>query len=141
MNALCVKHYNKVKQPISDGKWNAFHMREPLIKPVDRYGRNLKRLIDIGEKTVADVAKAINKPPKQVYNFINGAHDPRLKGLEKVANVFGLSAWQLLAFDFTDSPAENKQILALIELFNRTDEAGRNTILQVAEIAANNHQK
>jgi transcriptional regulator with XRE-family HTH domain len=116
-------------------------MRESTTRPVIRYGENLKRLIDMGERTVADVARAIGKPPKQVYNFMNGAHDPRLKGLEKVANVFGLSAWQMLAVDLTDKPADNKQILALLEAFSQADEAGRKAILQVAEIAASKPSK
>jgi transcriptional regulator with XRE-family HTH domain len=133
---FCVNHYTYVKQPISQGSCNAFHMREPPTRPVARYGKNLKFLIDTGEKGVADVAKAIGKPPKQVYNFINGAHDPRLKGLEKVANVFGLSAWQMLAIDFTEKPVDYKQVLALLELYSSADEAGRKAILGVAQIAA-----
>lgn len=116
-------------------------MRETPIRPIARYAKNLKTLIDMGDKTVADVARAIGKPPKQVYNFLNGAHDPRLKGLEKVANVFGLSAWQMLAVDLTDKPAENRQILALLESFLAADEAGQAAILQVAEIAAQKARK
>ncbi len=86
--------------------------------------------------TVAQVAERARVIPKQVYNVLNVSHDPRIKGLEKVANVFGLTTWQMLATDLTTKPAENKQILMLLELFSDASEAGRAAIMQVAEMAA-----
>jgi hypothetical protein len=131
-----VKNYTPVKQPISQGSWNAFHMREPPIKPVVRFAENLKRLIEIEKISVARVAEGAKITPKQVYNFMAAGHDFRLKGIEKVAQVFGLSAWQMLAVDLTEKPLDNKQVLRLLELFSRADEPGQQAILQVAEIAA-----
>jgi transcriptional regulator with XRE-family HTH domain len=91
--------------------------------------------------SVAEVAAAARVIPKQVYNLLNESHDPRIKGLEKVARVFGLSAWQMLAVDLTLKPAENKRILSLLENFSAADEAGQETILKVAEIAGNTLRK
>jgi hypothetical protein len=136
IGAECVTNYTKVKQPISQGRWNPFQMREQPKSPVVRYAENLKRLIDLEKIPVAKVAEVAKVTPKQVYNFMAAGHDVRLKGIEKVANVFGLSAWQLLAVDLEANPAKNKQVLTLLELFSKADEAGQQAIMQVAEIAA-----
>lgn len=106
------------------------------ISPAARFAKNLRTLIDLRGMTVAQVAEAARIIPKQVYNFLNVSHDPRIKGLEKVANVFALTTWQMLATDLTTVPAENKQVLTLLEHFTAADEAGRATIMQVAQIAA-----
>lgn len=132
----CVTHYTVGVQPITEGSWNHLQMEKAPTSPTQRYAKNLKRLIELNEMTVAQVAERAKVIPKQVYNLLNASHDPRLKGLEKVAAVFGLSAWQMLAVDLDGKPSDVKQVLQLLERFSRTDEAGRQTILQVAEIAA-----
>jgi transcriptional regulator with XRE-family HTH domain len=111
-------------------------MEKSLTSPTQRYAKNLKRLIEMHEMTVAQVADKAKLVPKQVYNLLNASHDPRLKGLEKVANVFGLSAWQMLAVDLDEKPGDVKQTLKLLELFSASDSSGRHTILQVADIAS-----
>lgn len=111
-------------------------METKAPSPARRYAENLKKLIALHEMTVAQVAAIAKVRPKQVYNFLNASHDPRVKGLEKVANVFGLSAWHMMAADLTDKPADNKQVLALLDSFMAADATGRTTILQVAKIAA-----
>jgi hypothetical protein len=132
----CVKRYTNVKQPISEGTWNPFHMLEPTVSPVSRFARNLKKLIKMQAVQVTTVAEGARVTPKQVYNLMAAGHDFRLKSTEKVANFFGLTTWQMLAVDLEDSPALNKQVLTLLELYSRADEAGRSAIMQVAEIAA-----
>ncbi len=111
-------------------------MLEPTVGPVTRFARNLKKLIKMQGVQVTTVAEGAKVTPKQVYNLMAAGHDFRLKSTEKVANFFGLTTWQLLAVDLEDNPSTNKQLLTLLELYSRADEAGRNTIMQVAEIAA-----
>lgn len=123
-------------QPFTEGSWNHLRVEKSLTSPIQRYAKNLRRLIELHELSVAQVADRAKVIPKQVYNLLNASHDPRLKGLEKVAQVFGLSAWQMLAVDLDDKPGDAKQIMALLERFSASDESGRKTILQVAEIAA-----
>jgi transcriptional regulator with XRE-family HTH domain len=137
MTALCVTNYTNVKKPVTGLACNHFQMSNAPPTPARRYAENLKKLIAMHEMTVAQVAAIAHVIPKQVYNLLNSSHDPRLKGLEKVANVFNLTAWQMMAFDFTDQPSDNKRVLALLERFGAADEAGRETILSVAEIASN----
>lgn len=141
IRADCVTHYTSTEKPFSQEKWNPLQMREPTKTPMKRYGENLKRLIEIQKIPVTKVAEEARVTPKQIYNFMAAGHDARLKGLEKVANVFGLSAWQMMAVDFDGSPASNRQLLALLELYSRADEAGRAAIMQVAEIAASKASK
>lgn len=123
-------------QHVTDGTCNHLQVEKTPTSPMQRYARNLKALIALHEMTVAQVAERAKVIPKQVYNLLNASHDARIKGLEKIANVFGLSAWQMLAVDLEGKPAEMKQVLRLLGRFAATDEAGRATILQVAEIAA-----
>jgi transcriptional regulator with XRE-family HTH domain len=136
MPAFCVKPYISVKQHVTERACKNLHMLNTPVTPASRYAKNLRVLIAMHQKTVAEVAAAAKVIPKQVYNFLNQSHDRRIKGLEKVAGVFGLTTWQMLAVDLTSNPAENKRILALLEHFSSADEAGRETIMQVAEIAA-----
>lgn len=128
--------YTNDAQHVTDVPWNHLQMQKPPTSPLHRYAKNLRALIDLHEMTVIQVAEKAKIIPKQVYNLLNASHDPRLKGLEKVANVFGLSAWQMLAVDLDGKPAELKQVLTLLERFSAMDEAGRATLMQVAEIAA-----
>jgi transcriptional regulator with XRE-family HTH domain len=141
IGALCVNHYTDVKSHVTRTGWNHSRMSRDVVPPAYRYARNLKILLELHGMTVAEVAKKANVIPKQVYNLLNVSHDPRVKGLEKVANAFGLTTWQMLAFDMTDRPAENRQILELLESFAMADESGRATILRVAEIASQTIQK
>jgi transcriptional regulator with XRE-family HTH domain len=132
----CVTHYTDGAQHVTQGGCNHFQMAKTPKTPAHRYAENLRILLKLHEMTVADVALAAGVVPKQVYNFLNVSHDPRIKGLEKVANVFGLTTWQMLAIDMTTSPAENRRVLALLERFSAADEGGQAAILQVAEMAA-----
>ncbi len=137
----CVTHYTESEKPFSQEKWNPLQVREPVKSPGKRFGENLKRLIEMQKIPVTRVAELAKITPKQVYNFMAAGHDARLKGLEKVANALGLSAWQMLAVDLNGDAPKNKQILELLELYNAADEAGRATIVQVAKIAAGMSQK
>ena len=136
IRAGCVTHYTSDVQPITEPAWNHPLVEKSLTPPTRRYARNLKALIALHETSVAEVAERAGVRPKQVYNLLNASHDPRLKGLEKVANVFGLSAWQMLATDLDGRPADVKRVLTLLERFSAADEAGRLAIMQVAELAS-----
>ena len=82
---------------------------------------------------VAEMAKVDRKT---VNNLVNSRFDPRMTLVEKVANVFGLTTWQLLAHDFEANRPDSKQVLALLEHYATAKEDGRRAILQVAEIAS-----
>lgn len=111
-------------------------MRKTTTPPKIRLANNLRRLMDMqaeGAYKVADIAAVV---PKTVYNLLAAKHDPRLTSVEKAARVFGLEAWQLLVPDLERKPADDGDVLALLEHFLDADESGRETIMQVAKIAA-----
>lgn len=136
MRRLCVNHYTDVKKHVSLRECNDFPMLDMPTPPAVRYGKNLKTLLELRKMSVADVANAAKVQPKQIYNLMSASHDHRIKGMEKIANVFGLSAWQMLAVDFSESPAPIKQVLALLEAFSAAGEAEQAAIMQVALMAS-----
>src|SRR4051812_17059295 len=102
MAPVYVENYTLCKSHTSDLTWQALHMAEAPSGAFDRYRKNLAILLKAFNMPVIRVAAVAKIQPKQVYNLLNGTHDPRLKSMEKVANVFGLSAWQMLALDMED---------------------------------------
>lgn len=86
--------------------------------------------------TSVQVADAAKVDRKTLNNLLNARFDPRLTLIEKVANVFGLTTWQILATDMERRPPDSKLALTLLERYSSADETGRNTIMQVAEIAS-----
>lgn len=126
-----------VKELIPPPTWNHFQMRKTPISPRVRLAKNLRILIDMQELTVYGVAEAAAVDPKTVYNLLKATFDPRMSRVEKIANVFGLTTWQLLAIDMEAKPPDSKQVLELLEHFSKASDDGRKTISQVAEIAAN----
>lgn len=104
--------------------------------PKARLAKNLKILIEMQDLSVYRVAEIAKVDPKTVYNLLKGSFDPRLSIIEKLANVFGLTTWQLLANDMEAKPPDSKQVLVLLEHYSTAKEEGRRAIMQVAEIAA-----
>ncbi len=141
MTPFSVKRYTAVKQHVTELGCNHLQMPRNTMSPAVRFAKNLEILIELHQMTVAQVAAIAKVIPKQVYNLLNVSHDPRLKGLEKVAGVFGLTAWQMLAMDLTTKPAENRRVLALLEDFAAADADGQAAILQVAAAVASKAYK
>lgn len=73
---------------------------------------------------------------KTINNLLNARFDPRLSLVEKVANVFGMTTWQLLAIDMEVRPPEKAQVVDLLEHFAKAEDGGRAAIMQVAEIVS-----
>lgn len=111
-------------------------MGKTLTSPRTRLAKNVKVLIEMQQLTVYQVAEIAKVDPKTVYNMLKGSFDPRLSIVEKLANVFGLTTWQILAADLESKPPDSKQVLTLLEHYSSAKEDGRKAIMQVAEIAA-----
>jgi transcriptional regulator with XRE-family HTH domain len=130
------KHSADVKAHVPQARWNNFLMGKAPTSPRQRLSKNFKALIDMQDLTVYRVAEVAKVDPKTVYNMLKGSFDPRLSIVEKLANVFGLTTWQILAVDFEAKPPDSKQTLALLEHYSTAKEDGRKAIMQVAEIAS-----
>jgi len=101
-----------------------------------KLSRNLKALAKREQMSGHQIAEKAKIDPKTVNNMIRASHDPRLTHVEKVAKVFGLDAWQLLAMDLESRQADTAQVVRLLERYSEAPDDGRKAIMQVAEIAA-----
>jgi transcriptional regulator with XRE-family HTH domain len=108
----------------------------PEVSLRQRLAANLRFLIKEAEQSQREAGRGAGADPKTINNMTHGHHDVRISSIQKAARHFDLEAWQLLAVDFDALPADRKDVLRLLELFARSDEAGRQTILSVAAIAA-----
>lgn len=131
---VCGKYSATVKEHLPHGPWKAFRMsREaPGSSLKARLARNLQFLIAAAgdsQRTFADKAKMESKA---FNNLVKGRFNCRLDTLERIAPVFGLQPWQLLAVDLAVAPAPAKEILRLVELYSRANPESRAAILSVA---------
>lgn len=126
-----------VKAHIPEPRCKTFPMaRAPKIPPRQRLAKNIRALMHmqgLGTGLIADRAKV---DPKTVNNMVNARFDPRLSQVEKIANVFGLTAWQLLAADLEGKAPDSAAALRLLEHYSNAQDDGRKAIMQVAEIAS-----
>ena len=125
-----------VKEPIPHGTWKAFPMAKQRVPPRTRLARNLRAMLNLqglSPITVADHAKIDRK---SMNNLLNARFDPRLSLVEKVANVFGMTTWQLLATDMEVRPPATTQVVELLEHYTKADDDGRKAVMQIAQMAA-----
>src|SRR6185369_1809540 len=106
-----------VKQHITRAMRKDLPMPKAAVTPRKRLAENLQVLMKTAEKSSPEIAEAAQIGRKTMNNFLNGRFDPRLTLVEKVANTFGLTTWQLLAMDLSAIPAQPKQVLTLLERF------------------------
>jgi transcriptional regulator with XRE-family HTH domain len=139
MPGILGKISQKVKEHIPNGPWKAFPMGKALqkepVNPRQRLAQNLTALMKAQELSSVRVGNLAKVDPKTVNNLMHGRFDPRLSLVEKVANVFGMSAWQLLATDFSAQRVDSIQVMRLLERYSKASEDVRAAIMQVAQIA------
>jgi transcriptional regulator with XRE-family HTH domain len=83
------------------------------------------------------IAKKSGVDPKTINNMIHGRYDPRLDKVNAVAEVFGLSGWQIIMPGYVEAWIEDgANIERLIKNFSAADETGRHSIMSVADMAA-----
>lgn len=111
-------------------------MGKPPIPLRQRLAKNLRVLADKNEMSGHQIAAKAKLDPKTVNNMLRAGHDPRLTHVEKVAGVFGMAAWQLLAMNLEERPPDAAQVVRLLERYSAAQDSGRETIMQVAEIAS-----
>ena len=110
-------------------------MADKQLQPRHIFARNLKALIDESGLSAPEVAKRAGVDRKTVNNQLNARFDPRPELVESVAKVFGVDASLLLSPTFGTSFARSVAT-KLVQLYNEADEAGREVIMKVAEMAA-----
>lgn len=108
--------------------------KRPL--PRQALAANLKKLISSTGLTAPEIAKRAGVDRKTLNNQLNGRYDPRPEQVDKVAQVFGLTCWELLNPAFEPTRTANGHLQELIALYSQADDAGRENILRIAEMAA-----
>lgn len=83
-----------------------------------------------------EVAAKAKVDRKTLNNQLNGRYDPRPEQVQAVAEVFGYNNWDLLNPDFDPDRKANAKLTTLIENYAKADDRGRESILRVAEMAA-----
>lgn len=83
-----------------------------------------------------EVAKKSGVDPKTINNMIHGRFDPRPEKADQVARVFGLDGWQLLIPDLPIDMLKNGKLEQLIANYVSASPEGRDSISQVAAMAA-----
>lgn len=111
-------------------------MAKEKLLPRETLARNLKGLMAETGFSAPEIARMAGVDRKTVNNQINGRFDPRPEALDAVAKVFDLRGWELLSPNFDMKAAKNAALQKLIELFNASDNEGRETIMKIAEMAA-----
>lgn len=114
-----------------------FHMAKERIPPRQRLAKNLRVLSKVHELSGHQIGRKAGIDPKTVSNMMRAEFDPRMSMVDKVASVFGLAGWQLLAYDMEKHPPDSAQVARLLEHYSAAEDLGRKAIMQVAEIASN----
>lgn len=83
-----------------------------------------------------EVARVSGVDAKTVNNMLHGRFDPRPEKADMVAQVFGLSGWQMLIPDLTAAMLKNGELDQLIANYVSASPDGRDNIRRVAEMAA-----
>jgi transcriptional regulator with XRE-family HTH domain len=106
--------------------------------PLATLAANINALLARDDLTQRELARRARiKDPKNVSNLCRAAHNPKLDTIEKIARVFGLEAWELLRPGAVNLPRTKPgELDRLTKLYQSAPEGGRETVMQVAEIAA-----
>lgn len=110
-------------------------MSRERVPPRQRLAKNLRILAAKNEMSGTLIGKKAGVDQKTVTEMMKASFDPRLSVVEKIANVFGMTGWQMLAYDFEAHPPDSAQVSRLLDHFTNSGENGRKAIMQVAEMA------
>jgi hypothetical protein len=125
------KYSLAVKEHIPEGGWNHSAVEKPVPPIRQRLANNLRELLKEEPRSGNSIAELARVDGKTFNNLLHARFDPRLTVVEKVARGFGMEAWQILAANIGEMPA-NREFLRLLELYLASDQAGREAILSVA---------
>lgn len=81
-----------------------------------------------GEENINRLAREAKIGPATVQGIKDGARSVRVETLEKIAKVFSVSPWQLIAPGMSDD-----KFLAILQVWQETDGRGRRMLLTAAE--------
>jgi len=102
--------------------------------------RSLRAIMRATKVKGPEVAKRAGLDPKTVNNMVNGRFGASLDNVAAVAKALNLELWQLFMPDYIEAYLQDGQNLkTILSAYCSTDDTGRSSILNVAEMAARLH--
>ncbi len=107
-------------------------------RPLPRHtlAKNLRILLENTGFSAPEVARRAGVDRKTINNQLNGRYDPRPEQVRAVAKVFHLDEWDLINPNFNPNTPKNQMLKGIIDNYAKADEAGKESIARVAEMAA-----
>ena len=111
------------------------------------FATNLKRLMDINDKTRRDLSDALGISYFTITAWANGTKYPRMDKVEMLANYFGVlksdliepsDSFTLLSQPHTPSLSDGEK--TLLDLFRRVPEDKQNMVLQMIQVALSTNE-
>lgn len=112
--------------------------REKLL-PRHILQRSLRALMEAHKVTGPEIAAKAKIDRKSVNNMLNARNDPRPDKVNAVADAFGYDVSQLFSPHFRPDKNGGK-VHKLVNLFEASNEDGKESILRIAEMAANHRR-
>lgn len=130
------KYFPQCQATLSPSDGKELPMAAKSSSPRLVFAKNLKGLIEASGVSAPEIARRAGVDRKTVNNQLNARFDPRPELVDAVAKVFGIEGWMLLSDSFDPENSLNTNLTRLIELFKASNELGRDSILKIAEMAA-----
>lgn len=110
---------------------NVARLRQ-AAKPSGWTQEYLAKRAGVAQRTISNIEK-LDHPDRQDYS-------PTLDVLQRIASVWGLSAWHLM-LPLPDDLLQSQQIEKLVECFISVGKEGRENIARIAENEVRYHQQ
>lgn len=123
---------------LSPGNGKEFPMAQKRALPKYWLAKNLQSAMAYAKVSAPQLAKIAGVDRKTITNWRNGIYDPQPEVLDKVAEAMGFEGWMLLKSDFNPTAkVDTDKVSRLLEFFHAADDDGKESILKIAQMAAN----
>lgn len=92
------------------------------------FAANLKKYMDMNQKTRRDIAQALGLSYYTVSDWVNGKKYPRMDKVEMLANYFGIQKSDLIEGMITPEKGKDNEVMADIIVRMRMDEEFRGLV-------------
>lgn len=99
--------------------------RKPVVEVL---AENVIKILEKNKESGSTVSGRRGPTTKTINNIVNRRHKPTLKSIEKLARALGIEPYQLLC------PIQDGDFLTIIRAYNETDDRGRETLVDNAQI-------
>lgn len=109
--------------------------------PRKTLAQNLRALMTARGMKAPELARVSGVDAKTINNMLHARFEPRLDKVEAVASALNVTAWQLIMHGMADALLSDVGLQSVMDSYALTDDAGRDNIVRVAEMAAKPFRK